>query len=151
MFLIGSDGKIYGKTSLDQALFLAYDKEMDLVEINPNANPSVCKIMDFGKYLYEKSKQIQKQKAKAKSTGLKEIKLSIKIDKHDLQFKEKRAKEFLDRGDKVRIFIVLRGREMIFKDKAGDIINKFKEDIGADFESSINRLGNNFSAILKRK
>lgn len=151
VFLIGNDGQVYGKVSLDQALFLAYDRELDLLEINPNLVPPVCKLQDYGKYLYERSKQIQKQKAKQKSVELKEIKLSINIGEHDLQVKEKRAQEFMANGDKVKIFMVLKGREMMFRDKASQIINKFRDDLGVDFEGSICSQGNRFSVMLKKR
>lgn len=130
---------------------MAYDKGLDLLEINPNIQPPVCKLQDYGKYLYEKSKQIQKQRAKQKGSELKEIKLSINIGNHDLKVKEKRALDFIEVGDKVKIFMVLRGREMMFKDKVKDVMNRFKDDIGADFAEPINMQGSRFSVMLKKK
>lgn len=151
VFLISNDGRVYGKVSLDQALFLAFDRGVDLMEINGNINPPVCKLQDYGKYLYEKAKQIQKQRSKQKGSELKEIKLSINIGEHDLQVKEKRAQEFINEGDKVKVFMVLRGREMMFRDKVSAIFNKFKDDIGLEFESPISHQGNRFSVMLKNK
>lgn len=151
VFLISENGRAYGKVSLDQALFLAYDKGIDLLEINPSIQPPVCKLQDYGKFLYERSKQIQKQRAKQKNSELKEIKLSINIGDHDLKVKEKRALEFINSGDKVKIFMVLRGREMMFKDKVKDVMNRFKDDIGLDFAEPVNYQGNRFSVMLKKK
>ncbi|OGD65560.1 translation initiation factor IF-3 [Candidatus Berkelbacteria bacterium RIFCSPHIGHO2_12_FULL_36_9] len=150
LMLIDENGKSLGKVSWDQAMLLAYDRELDLVEVGPNANPPVAKLLDFGKELYHQQKQIQKQKAKHKGPQLKEIKLSVRIDEHDFNTKLNRAKDFFKDGDKVRVYIKLMGRENIFQDKAREVIERFKTELNADFEESIKRLGNQFSAILKK-
>jgi len=149
--LIGEGGKPLGELSYDQARLLCYDKEMDLVEVGPNARPPICKIMDYGKEVYREQKKISKQRAKQKAPELKEIKLSARIEDHDFQTKIGRAKEFFQEGDKVRVFIRLIGREMFFKDKAHQIIEKFRSDLGAEYEQPVKRLGSQFSAILKKK
>jgi len=140
-----------GVVSKDQALFLAYEKEIDLVELNGKIDPPICKLMDYGKFLYEKSKQVQKQRSQQKAAEVKEIKLSINIGEHDLKVKENQAERFLNDGNKVKLFLVLRGREMMFRDKAFVIINKFKEDVNAEFEQSANSQGNRFMALLRKK
>ncbi len=131
-------------------MLLAYEKGLDLVEIGGNANPPVCKILDYGKYLYEKEKQIQKQKSKQKGGETKEIQLGVNIDKHDLECKIKRAKEFLNQNNRVIISIKLIGRENIFADKAQKLIDEFKVLSNAKFEQNTKRQGNRISAILKK-
>jgi translation initiation factor IF-3 len=108
--------------------------------------------MDYGKEIYREQKQISKQKAKQKAPELKEIKLSLRIEEHDLETKVKRAKEFFAGRNKVRVFLKLMGREMMFKNKAEEIIEKFRNDSESEYEQPVKRMGNQFSAILiKRK
>lgn len=149
--MISKDGKPLGKVSLDQALFLAYDKGLDLIELNGSITPPVCKLMDYGKFLYEKSKQVQKQKAKQKTTEIKEIKLGINIGEHDLEVKENRAKEFFQNGHKVKLFIILKGRQNMFKNKVQEIFERFKNDTNAEFDQLPNQQGNRFYSIIKKK
>lgn len=149
--LINEKGENLGKVNIDQAKLLACEKEMDLVEVSGNAAEPVCKIIDYKKLIYQKNKQIQKQKAKQKAPEVKEIKLSINIGKHDLEVKANHAKEFLADKDKVRIFIVLRGREKMFSSRAYEIIEKFSQLVDGEFEENIKRLGSMFSAIIKKK
>lgn len=149
--MISENGKPLGKVSLDQALFLAYDKGLDLIELNGSITPPVCKLMDYGKFLYEKSKQIQKQKAKQKTTEIKEIKLGINIGDHDLEVKENRAKEFFQEGHKIKLFIVLKGRQMMFRNKVQEIFERFKNDIKGEFDQISNQQGNRFYCIIKKK
>jgi len=150
LVLIDENGQSLGEMSYDQAMVLAYSKELDVVEVGSNANPPITKLMDWGKELYHQQKQISKQKAKQKNTEIKEIKLSVRIEEHDFQTKLKRAKEFFADGDKVRAHIRLMGREMIFKDKAQEVIEKFKKELGAEYEEPVKRLGNQFSALLRK-
>jgi len=149
--LIDEEGNSLGQVSYDQAMLLAYDKELDLVEVGANTNPPITKLMDYGKEIYREQKQIRKHKAKQKAPETKEIKLSMRIEKHDLETKINRAKEFFVLGDKVRVFIKLMGREMMFKDKAEEIINQFASETGSEYEQATKRLGNQIFAILKRK
>lgn len=114
------------------------------------AKPPVCKILDYSKFKYEQEKAERQQKAKGKSPDLKEIRLSLKIGEHDLQVKAKRAKEFLDKGSKVRTNMQLRGREMMFQEKALEMMDRFRQLVAADYEQAPSRLGNRFNAILKR-
>ncbi len=150
VLLIDEEGKPQGKVSLDQAMFLAYEKGYDLVLINGIANPPICKLMDYGKYLYAQEKQVAKQKAKAHGPELKEIRLSIKIDKHDLDFKTNQIKKFLSRGDKVKISIQLKGREMMFARKVPELIEKVKKDSDATLEKPLERMGNRFFVTLTK-
>lgn len=130
-------------------MLIAYEKELDLVEVAPNAKPPVCKLIDYSKYLYDLEKQERHQRSKGKSPELKEIRLSLKIDTHDLEIKAKKAKTFLDKGSRVRVFLQLRGREMAFQDKVIPMIDHFKEVTGAEYEQAPSRLGNRFNAIIK--
>lgn len=106
--------------------------------------------MDYGKYRYAQEKQISKQKSKSKGPDIKEIRLSLKISVHDLDFKTKQAQKFLDEGDKVKVSIKLMGREMMFRSRAYDMIEEFRQKIAGEFESKIDRMGNNFSAVINK-
>jgi len=127
--LIDFDGTMIGIVSAREAQLKANEREMDLVKISPNANPPVCKIMDYGKYLYELSKKEKEAKKKQTNISVKEIRLSAKIEEHDFAFKLKNAMKFLKDGDKVKISIRFRGREMQFTSMAYDVIDKFAEMI----------------------
>lgn len=148
--LIDESGQSHGLTSRDQALFLAQEKEVDLVLINEKANPPIAKLMDYGKFIYNQEKQIAKQKAKTKDIEIKEIRFGMKISDHDLSVKINKAKKFFDLGDKVKVTVQLRGREMMFRDKVNQIIERFKNESGGTYEKPIERLGNRFFAILTK-
>lgn len=139
-----------GIVNLDQALYLAYEADLDLVQVN-EAQPPVTKIMDYGKYRYSQEKQESRQKVKAKAPEIKEIRLSLKINQHDLDFKIKLAQKFLSAGDKVKITLKLIGREMMFADKAKEMLDNFCQKAEAEFEGSIEKMGNRFSVILRKK
>ena len=104
--------------------------------------------MDHGKYRYSQEKQESRQKSKSKGPAIKEVRLSLKISEHDLDFKTRQAQKFLSSGDKVIVAVRLIGREMRFRHKAYEMVENFRQSIGAEFESPVERLGNNFSAIL---
>jgi len=140
-----------GRVSRDQALFLAHETSLDLVLLNENQNPPLARIMDYGKYLYAQQKQLSKQKAKTHETELKEMRLGIKIGQHDLEVKESAIKKFLERGDRVKVTVQLRGREMMFKDKVPAFLEKVKSETGAELEKPLDRLGNRFSIVLIKK
>lgn len=130
---------------------MAYDSGLDLVELNPNRTPPVVKIMDFGKYRYEIEKKKREAKSKTKAPELKEVRLSRKIDSHDLATKARRAKEWLEDGDKVRVYLQLMGREFMFADQAKDVINQFGELANGEYEQEPKLLGNRIIAILRAK
>jgi len=115
--------------SIDDALQAAFEKELDLVEVSPRLVPPVCKIMDYGKYLYKISKQKRKHGAKQKKTEIKSIRLSARIEAHDLEFKAKNAVKFMKKGDRVKIDMVLKGREKAHEDFAREKLEKFLEII----------------------
>lgn len=112
-----------------RALEIAFDKGLDLVEVAPKAKPPVCKIMDYGKYLYENSKKAKAAKKKQHQISLKEMRFRPKIEEHDYLFKLKHVKEFLELGAKVKVFIVFRGRELAHKEMGYKILDRLKVDL----------------------
>ena len=127
--LIDADGKMIGIVSAREAQLKANERELDLVKISPNANPPVCKIMDYGKYLYELAKREKEAKKKQTNISVKEIRLSAKIEEHDFSFKLKNAVRFLRNGDQVKVSIRFRGWEMQETYIAYQVINRFAEMI----------------------
>ena len=123
------EGQI-GVLPLEQAIEIAQNRGMDLVEISPNADPPVAKIMDFGKYRYEQQKKAKEQRKKqAKQGELKEVRFRPRTDDHDYDFKTKHAREFLEEGHKVKAWVQFRGRDIIYKDQGLDILERFTEDL----------------------
>ena len=110
--VISSDGKNLGTLATEEALNIARQEGLDLIEISPNANPPVCKIIDIGKYKYDLQKKANKAKKKQKTVNLKEIKLRPVTEIHDYNFKIKNAQKFLSKGDKVKFTVLFKGREM---------------------------------------
>jgi len=127
--LIGKDGANLGIVSLREALERASQEFLDLVEIAPNADPPVCRIMDFGKFKYEQSKKAQEAKKKQVQIQIKEIKLRPKTDTHDLDVKKRHIREFIKDRNKVKLTIRFRGREMMHKDIGIDILKKLVQDL----------------------
>ncbi|WP_082787791.1 translation initiation factor IF-3 [Clostridium colicanis] len=127
--LIGEDGKQCGIVNIKEALKAAEEKELDLVMISPNAVPPVCKIMDYGKYLYEQTKKVKEAKKNQKVVNIKEIRLSPTIEEHDIEIKANRAKKFLKDGDKVKVTVRFRGREADYSYKGNGILNLFVSKI----------------------
>ena len=125
--VIGSDGEQLGIMSSDQALKMAYDKGLDLCLMSAQANPPVCKIMDFGKFRFEREKREKEAKKKQQVVELKEIQLSPRIDTHDFETKAKQARKFLESGNKVRVVMRFRGREMSHMSIGREIIDKFAD------------------------
>lgn len=125
--VLSEDGEQLGIMSLEAALALAEEEELDLVNISPNANPPVCKILDYGKYRYEQQKKEKNAKKNQAVTEIKEIRLSLSIEDHDLQVKAKSASKFLKEGNKLKVSIRFRGREMAYSQIAFDVMKKFAE------------------------
>ena len=122
--VIDEDGKQLGILTRDEALKLAAERELDLVEISPNANPPVAKIVNWGKYNYQRTKQLQKNRRNTKILDLKQIRFGLKISDHDLGVKLNKANEFLKIGHKVKFTIFYRGRELAHKDLGFKLANK---------------------------
>ena len=118
--VIGADGGMLGVMTTSEALRAAQDLGLDLVEVNPKAEPPVCKLLDFGKYKYEEKKKAREAKRKQTSVDIKEIKLRPKTDQHDLAFKVRAARRFLENGNKVKFTVRFRGREITHPEKAQD-------------------------------
>jgi translation initiation factor IF-3 len=134
--VIDEDGKQLGIMSSREALQLAIEQDLDLVEISPDANPPVAKIVDWGKFNYQRTKQIQKNKRNTKTLEMKQIRFGLKIGEHDLQIKMSKVTKFLEAGHKVKITIFYRGRELAHRDigfkLAEKVINDFGDTIVVD-------------------
>lgn len=132
--LIGSDGKMMGLFSTEGAIKIAKEESLDLVELDPNSNPPVCKIMDYGKYKYMQQKKQHESKKHQTVIHIKEIKMRPNIDMHDVEVKVKHIRRFIEDKDKAKVIIQFRGREMQHMERAREIMVKIikdTEDIGA--------------------
>jgi len=132
--LIDENGQNLGVVETNKALEIAREKGLDLIEIAPNVRPPVCRIMDYGKYQYQKSREERQQKTKQKKIEIKGVRISLRTGQHDLEVKAKQANKFLDRGHKVKIEMILRGREKALLAIAKEKLNKFIELISPDIE-----------------
>ena len=135
------------------AQFLARDAGVDLVEISAGANPPVVKIIDWGKFQYQKMKELSRAKKKAKSSELKQIRLGLKIAENDLNIKIRKVKEFLEDGDRVKIMIVFRGREMAHKELGTELMKKILDLISefATIDGTSQMSGRNLTFSVKSK
>ncbi len=127
--LIDADGEMLGVVSSKEAQNMAITKNLDLVKIVSNAVPPVCKIMDYGKYVFEQGKKEKEAKKNQKIVSLKEVRLSAKIEEHDFDVKVKNAYKFLKDGDKVKVSIRFRGREMKYTSDGKEVLEKFAEAV----------------------
>jgi translation initiation factor IF-3 len=127
--VIAPDGSQLGILPTEQALQTAYSQNLDLVEVAPEARPPVCRIMDYGKFRYEQSKKSREAKKKQTVIELKEIKLRPKTEEHDFQFKARHAERFLQEGNKAKITMMFRGREMSRMDRGRVILDRFVETL----------------------
>jgi translation initiation factor IF-3 len=140
--LVGKDGEQIGVVSISEAIETAEKSNLDLVEISPNAEPPVCKVMDYGKFLFEKSKSLKEQKKKQKQIQVKEIKFRPGTDEGDYQVKLRNLRRFLEGGDKAKVTIRFRGREMAHQEIGIEQLNRIKTDLEdiASCESFPNRV-----------
>lgn len=139
--------------AIEKALSLAREAELDLVEVAPNAKPPVCKIIDFGKFLYKQKKQEQKQKKASKQQELKSVRLSMRTDTHDLEVKANKTKEFLKERHQVKIALVMRGRELSYVSLGREKMQRFIEmlaDSGTP-EEMPKKQGNNLIVLINPK
>jgi translation initiation factor IF-3 len=151
--VIGPDGAQLGIMVTKDALKLAEDQGLDLVEISPDARPPVCRILDYGKYLYDESKNAKRAKKRQTNTQLKEMRYRPKIDEHDINFKTEKLREFLSEGHKVRAYVEFRGREMTHTEFGYRILERIKEmlaDVGQP-EPSVRMEGRHMSLIINPK
>ncbi|MEX0881609.1 MAG: translation initiation factor IF-3 [Candidatus Saccharimonadales bacterium] len=128
--VIGEDGQQMGVLSRTEALAAARDAGLDLVEVSSGSTPPVVRIIDWGKFKYQREKQAQKSRKKAKSPELKQMRFGLKIGNHDMGVKLRKVNEFLDAGHKVRITVVYRGREMAHRDLGYKLADRLKEQLG---------------------
>ena len=125
--IVGDDGSSVVPTR--DALNMAREQGVDLVEISPNANPPVCRLIDYSKFLYQQKKRQKEMKAKQVKVEVKEIRFGPQTDEHDYQFKLKHAKEFLEEGNKVRAYVFFRGRSILFKEQGEVLLRRFANDL----------------------
>ncbi|MGE5839463.1 MAG: translation initiation factor IF-3 [Deltaproteobacteria bacterium] len=127
--LIGAEGQQLGIMPTQEALEKALQEGLDLVEVAPNSDPPVCKIMDYGKYKYQTSKKLQEGKKKSKTLQLKEVRVRPHTDEHDLDFKIKNIKKFLEKKDKVKVTVLFKGREMAYMDAGVALLGRISQDV----------------------
>lgn len=127
--LISFDGQQLGIVSIHDALNAARQAAMDLVEVAPNSDPPVCKIMDYGKYKYQTSKKTQEGKKKTRTLQVKEVRLRPRTDEHDLGFKIRNMKKFLEKKDKVKVSVLFRGREMAYMDAGKSLLDRIAQEV----------------------
>ena len=151
--LIDEQGEKRGIMKLNEALDLAYEKKLDLVLVAPNAEPPVCKIMNYGKYKFEQTKREKEAKKKQKVLEVKEIRITPNIEQHDFDFKVKNARKFIEDGNKVKITVRFRGRELNYVKLGEDNLNEFANalsDIASPEKKAVLE-GKNMFIILAKK
>jgi translation initiation factor IF-3 len=127
--LVGADGEMIGVVSLREGLIMAEEAGLDLVEVSPNAEPPVCKILDYGKFKYEAQKKKNEAKKKQKVIEVKEIKLRPNIDDNDYDVKMRNMRKFLEEGDKVKVTLRFRGRELAHQDLGMKVLERVRDDL----------------------
>lgn len=153
--VIDENGEPLGVMQTADALALAQEREYDLVEVSPKAEPPVCRLLDYGQFKYEKEKEARAQKAHARRVEVKGIRLSVKMGSHDEDVRRQKALQFLEQGHKIKIELILRGREKahndIAKDRIESFIAKLQERYPLFVEQPFTRQRSNCSAIVGRK
>ncbi len=151
--VIDSDGSQLGVITPREALTIAQEKELDLVLVSETAKPPVCKIMDYGKYKYERDKKLKEAKKKQHNADVKEVKMRYKIEEHDYNVRVKNAQRFLKSGDKVKATVSFRGREIQHSNLAIDLLKKMAADLDdvAEVQQSPKREGRNMMMMLAPK
>jgi len=127
--VVNADGEMVGVISKEEGIEIAFEAGLDLVEVSPNADPPVCKVLDYGKYKYEAQKKANEARKKQKVIDVKEIKMRPGIDEHDYQVKMRSVLRFLDEGDKVKMTIRFRGREMAHQELGMKVLDRVREDV----------------------
>ena len=153
MRLIGSDGEQAGVMSRDSAIELAQSESLDLVEVSPNAEPPVCRIMDWGKHKYKQNKRAHEAKKNQKIIHLKEVKFRPNTDRHDFDFKVKHVQRFLEAGDKAKVVIFFKGREIVHRTGGEKVLQRVAEameDFGV-IEQNAKQEGRTLTMILVPK
>lgn len=136
--LVGPEGEMHGVVALAKAIEMADDVGLDLVEVSPNAEPPVCKILDYGKYKFEQQKKANEARKKQKTVEVKEVKMSQRIEKNDYEVKLRNARRFLESGNKVKVSMRFRGREITHQNIGRDLFEQMREELSdisqVDFE-----------------
>ncbi|HAQ32528.1 MAG: translation initiation factor IF-3 [Alphaproteobacteria bacterium] len=127
--LVGADGEMLGVCTVSDALVKTEEAGLDLVEVSPNSDPPVCKILDYGKYKYQEQKKRNEARKKQKTTDVKEIKMRPNIDVHDYDVKMRSIVKFLGDGDKVKVTLRFRGREMVHQELGMDVLDRVRDDV----------------------
>ncbi|MBN2091142.1 translation initiation factor IF-3 [candidate division KSB1 bacterium] len=151
--VITHDGQQVGVVTIQRAMDMAIQAGLDLVEVSSKTNPPVCKIMDFGKYKYELSKKEKSVRKKQQTIHVKEIRLRPKIEGHDYEFKMKHARKFLEDGDKVKITVIFRGRELKHLEFGKELLEKIEKDLSdiAKVERPAQVEGRNMILLMTKK
>ena len=151
--IIDDEGKKIGPVSINEALDMAYDKKLDLVLVAPNNDVPICKLMNYGKYKFEQAKREKEAKKKQKTFELKEIRITPNIEGHDFDFKCKNAKKFIEDGNKVKVTVRFRGRELNYVKLGEQVLNNFIEELSevATPEKKPILEGKNMFIILAKK
>ncbi|MBU1131169.1 translation initiation factor IF-3 [Patescibacteria group bacterium] len=150
VLIIDEDGQHLGEMPILKALAITREKGLDLIEVSPKAQPPVCKIINYGQFQYQQSRKLQAQKAQTKKLETKVIRISFKIGRHDLELRQNQAKKFLEKGHKVSIEMILRGRERQHKYRAVDIIKDFINSMGENIkmEQMVKVQGGKISSLI---
>ena len=148
--LIDEEGEQLGIVATDEARSLAVERGLDLVEVAPGARPPVCRLMDFGKYKYEQARKTREAKKKQHVIHVKEVKLRPKIEAHDIEFKMRHARRFLEDGDKVKFTLMFRGREVTHPERGRWLLEQVKEELSdvAVVESQISHEGRTMTMLM---
>lgn len=151
--MIDQNGKNVGVVETSQALKMAHEAGLDLIEIAPNVRPPVCRIMDFGKFQYQKSKQEREQRAKQKTVETKGVRISMRTGQHDLETKIKQVEKFLGKGNRVKIDMILKGREkslfMLAKEKLNEFIKSIPTEV--KIEQEIRKQPRGLSVVINKE
>ena len=157
VFLIDETGESIGVISTQEAINMAKDLDLDLVEVNPKGNPPVAKIVDLGQLKYEREKKAHKQKMQQKKVETKAVRLSFRISEHDTELRLNQSIKFLSKGDKLKVELLLKGREKQYPQKAAENINEFLNklkavpDFNIELEQPLTKQGGRFSMIVINK
>ncbi len=148
--LIDEEGEQLGIVATDEARSLAVERGLDLVEVAPGARPPVCRLMDYGKYKYEQARKTREAKKKQHVIHVKEVKLRPKIEAHDIEFKMRHARRFLEDGDKVKFTLMFRGREVTHPERGRWLLEQVKEELSdvAVVESQISHEGRTMTMLM---
>lgn len=150
VFLIGADGEPIGEMPTVDAIAKAREDDLDLIEVSPQATPPVCKILEYGKFQYQQTKKEQTSKSNQKKIDIKGVRLGLRTDTHDLTFKKEQAEKFLKKGHKVKIEVLLRGREKAMPDRAKVALHEFLATLTLPYrvEEEMKRFQNGFSILI---